>query len=520
MPYNGLTRREVLKLSAAGVIIAPGVGGLLAACSDKSIDSGGGGGGDTNTGPTQMADDFTVDVDTIKVGVVAPFSGVFSWLGDVVNESLDIALGEINNQMGGFGGAKVEVVRADADVLELAQGTNRAYNELASQDDVSGIIWCTALGLDFLFTDIERDQMPIVSVFQDLQLEKKLWPNAGPQSVFQTLLPFDLALDVVGGYVADDRGYTNTLLVRDSLLTSLYEQRVIELYEETAEKFNLEALPEVTFTTGAGDPGGIVSQMEDTNCETAVIVSTPDDTALIAKELQARDMDFVGRSAIEAGEFRPQLFGTPANMGEPRWIDLAEGAAKQGCLTAWHLAGMLYLPNLPIHEMVKNNTPDVKLTGGEESPADALWAILQGIRVAGTAKDRASIWMGMENTGEIQFTTLPFEFTEENHLRVRPEEAVLVTPEYGPEASSPYTPGPADTDPPYVLGKEWEEGEAMFGYEFGPVQVVRPTVEINKEIHPETVDIILEQGYGDQAVKEPPDATGLDVEMTDNGDLF
>jgi hypothetical protein len=46
--------------------------------------------------------------------------------------------------------------------------------------------------------------------------------------------------------------------------------------------------------------------------------------------------------------------------------------------------------------------------------------------------------------------------------------------------------------------------------------LVRPTLEANLRAQPEYMAYILENGFGTQCTKSPPDATGEDVEMTDD----
>ena len=74
--------------------------------------------------------------------------------------------------------------------------------------------------------------------------------------------------------------------------------------------------------------------------------------------------------------------------------------------------------------------------------------------------------------------------------------------------------GPAQTDPPYVLGLEL--GPELQSPDFvGLTHLVRPTLEANTRAQPDYMDWVLTNGEGTQCTKTPPDALGADVEMTD-----
>ena len=90
-----ISRRHFMSWAAkAGIGSAAAVslsGAVLQACS-----SGGGSRTATSGGGS---------TDTIKVGVIAPFSGIGAFIGTVTNNSLDAALQEINKRGGALGPA-------------------------------------------------------------------------------------------------------------------------------------------------------------------------------------------------------------------------------------------------------------------------------------------------------------------------------------------------------------------------------------------------------------------------------
>src|SRR4051812_34158014 len=95
-----LSRRLFMKAGLGSLAAAALSGSFLAACA-KGNDSGGVKSGSGDGGG-----------DTIKVGVVAPFSGVGAFIGTIVNNSLNTAVKQLN-ATGGIGGRKVQLVLRD-----------------------------------------------------------------------------------------------------------------------------------------------------------------------------------------------------------------------------------------------------------------------------------------------------------------------------------------------------------------------------------------------------------------------
>src|SRR5947199_9425326 len=172
---------------------AVGGGPLLAACS---------GGSSGRKGAS----------DTIKVGVVSPFSGIGSSVGTITHNSLDAAARQINAS-GGVGGRKVELVLRDAG-QELTNGI-KAYQEFSGDPHVAGVLWCGGLGFDESRNLMKRDQMPAIAVFEDPASSDDLYPAVDERSVFQLVMPEKMAVKVLCRDLAQDRGYKRAGLSLD-----------------------------------------------------------------------------------------------------------------------------------------------------------------------------------------------------------------------------------------------------------------------------------------------------------------
>src|SRR5437764_7402927 len=153
--------------------------------------------------------------DTIKIGVVAPFSGIGSFVGLITRNSLDATVHQINST-GGVGGRKVELVLRDAG-QELTNGV-KAYQEFSGDPHVAGVLWCGGLGFDESRNLMKRDQMPAIAVFEDPASSDDLYPAVPERSIFQLVMPESMAMKVLCRYLAEDRGYKRVGLLFDSTI--------------------------------------------------------------------------------------------------------------------------------------------------------------------------------------------------------------------------------------------------------------------------------------------------------------
>src|SRR5947209_5846175 len=185
---------------------------LLAACSSGS-------------GPSSKRAGAS---DTIKVGVVSPFSGVGSFVGTITKNSLDAAVQQINST-GGVGGRKIELVLRDAG-QELTNGV-KAYQEFSGDPHVVGVLWCGGLGFDESRNVIKRDQMPVMAVFEDPASSNDLYPAVPERTIFQLVESERMAIDILCHYLAQDRGYKRVAILYDSTVSegvkSYYRDAVV-----------------------------------------------------------------------------------------------------------------------------------------------------------------------------------------------------------------------------------------------------------------------------------------------------
>ena len=136
---NAMSRRNFVKLSG---VAAAGLGGvsILAAC-------GGGGGA-------------AADSDTIKVGVLGPFTGDVAQYGTAVRAGAELYIKQVNDK-GGINGKKVESVEQD-EKGDATEAVN-AYNKMVEDGCVAIIGDVTSTPSAAVAQASVADNMPLVS---------------------------------------------------------------------------------------------------------------------------------------------------------------------------------------------------------------------------------------------------------------------------------------------------------------------------------------------------------------------
>jgi ABC-type branched-subunit amino acid transport system substrate-binding protein len=469
-----VSRRDFLKWAGAAGIV--GAGALSGVSCGKSSEKAAAPSG-TNKGFGSGGG------STLKVGVIAPLSGVGAFVGRIVNNSLDAAVDQINST-GGVGGRKVEVLLRDSGT-DPAAGV-KAYQSFAGDRGVIGVLWCGA-GLEESRAQIQRDGMPVISVFVDLWSEGKLYPNAPERSIFQMIMPDKMAIDLLVDYAANDRGYDRVSFMYDTLLYS----PVKAYFEDALKKYKLSNGGIETYQLNDSDFGAQLQRLKNSKSDALFIWGLAGDTAGIVKQIDRLGASYIDTPTAKGTTWRPQILGSPGGTGEKTWAELAGSSAKAGTLTAWHVGGLVALPSFAIRQWIQKFLGK-RVTGGEESPADGLATLVEAVKHAGST-DRQKMVTAIETMGPIKFASIPFSYSKDRHLSKTRDDLILVTL----ERSS----GPATTDPPYQLGTEWKEVFPA-GY-VGPTQLVRPTLEANRRAHPDVIDEVLRLGYGTQCTKMP-----------------
>ncbi len=459
-----VSRRRFLAMVGAGATVMPATG-LLAGCSSTS-----------NT--------------TLKVGALTPLTGPLSATGAMVSNSLRASVRHLNAG-GGLGGRKVEVLLRDTG--PSADGSVRLYHELVGDRSVVALLWCGSPGLDQVTADIRGQALPVVTVFDDLFSSGQLYPQSQVpgRSVFQISPPAAHQLGALASYAATDRGYRSAGMIYDAALDPAGARRA--QFDRAFAGVGMTVVPPQSFTTGATDVGSQVGQLAISAPQVVYVDALPADVATVAQQLASSGAAYLDGPTAKGSLWRPQLFGSLRGMGDGMWASTAGDAATVGSLTATHLGALPYLPTFTVGSWLRRYL-GVDATGGEDGPADALAAVLQGIKKAGST-DRQKLSAAIETLSTVRFASLPFGFGPRRHLATVPDDVVILTLED--------LRGAAPTDPSYQLGREWRAGQLYGALAAAPTQLVRPTLAANRRAHPDVMGQIMAMGFGTQCTRGP-----------------
>ena len=150
---------------------------MLAACGGGSLSEEGGGGEGDDSGP-------------VKIGLAIPLSGVYSSLGEDMEQGFQLYLDENNDQLGG---RDIEIVKADEG--ETPQTGVPATTKLVTQDQVSAVVGivnsATALGLRDTFV---QSEVPLIIA------------NAGADDLTNPASPYIWRTSFTNGQVGEALG--------------------------------------------------------------------------------------------------------------------------------------------------------------------------------------------------------------------------------------------------------------------------------------------------------------------------
>ena len=182
-----------------------------------------------------------------------------------------------------------------------------------------------------------------------------------------------------------------------------------------------------TYQLGNSDFGPALQRLKAARPDMISIFGLSGDTANFVIQIDQLGSAYVDTPTAKdpSKGWHPHIFGSPGGTGDHSWADLAKDSAKPGTITAWHVGGLVYLPEFAIAGWMKKYL-DKLPTGGEESPADGLYTLLKGVEKAGTT-DRVRLVQAIETQGPLKFASSTFSFTADRHLNKTPDDMIIVT---------------------------------------------------------------------------------------------
>ena len=480
-----VSRRKFLGYGLTGAALLGSGPVLLSACGGDD-DSGKGGKTSTSKGGgTGKA------AETVKVGVISTYTGVAGFIGDITKRSLTAATKHLD-MIGGIGGRRVKLLERDIagpEGLPTPQLAVQAVQEFIDDPDCIGILWSGPLnGLPETLADVDDAGIPLVSVFGDLASYGALYPgnldnkDIPPEykgldlrSVFQMYLPDKMAIELLVDY-CKDRGYKSAGMIFDQLSFG----GAGDWWEAAMKDRGLEIAGLEKFSLFDSEYSQQVDKLRSAGGDALFIYGLSSNTAGIVKQVDAVGGRYSDAQTAMGSDWHPQIMGSPGGTGERSWVELAGQAARPGTLTVWFLGGLVGQPEFPIRDMLKAAGYGVP-TGGEESPADGLAALLRAAEEADSTDPDAMV-EALESGIEIKFASpLGFKFSKDRHLSKEKDDLILITLERQP------------FDMGYDLGKEF--GTTFPADYEGPVAFLDYTIEANKRSHPELMKEV-EAAYG------------------------
>src|SRR5205085_7980995 len=151
----------------------------------------------------------------------------------------------------------------------------KAYQAFAGDKNVVGILWCGGLGLDESRAQIQRDNMPVIAVFNDLASPGQLYPEGKERSIFQMLIPDKMAHEVLVKYAKEDRGYSKIGFIYDSLLLGSSKG----YWESAMRKYGVSSAGVESYQLGDADFGPQVGRLKSAGGQALFVWGLLGDTA-------------------------------------------------------------------------------------------------------------------------------------------------------------------------------------------------------------------------------------------------
>ncbi len=259
---------------------------------------------------------------SVKVAVIAPFSGPWARTGTLIKMGAEMAVDEINAQGGikALGGAKLELISADAgDTAEKAK--NAAQRLIAQEPDVVGGTGAWLSTFTLAVTEVtERAQVPWLTLsYADSITDRgfkyvfQTSPTASKQSVDALPTIIELAKNATG------KNPTSAGVIGDNTASPVSFLKPMR--EGGLAKLGMKVVVDETFTPPLSDATPLVQKIRSARPELLLFVtSTVSDLKLSLEKLNEFRL---AKGAIP-------LIGNGAHMGAPEVVknvptDLLEG---------------------------------------------------------------------------------------------------------------------------------------------------------------------------------------------------
>ena len=264
----GVGRRKLLQRTA-GVTTVAAIAGCTSSGGGDGTTTGSGGGDETTT---------SSDSDSLKIGVLLPFSGGYAWVGANVLPVVKMLAEDINSE-GGIDGRNVTVVQGDTEASPDASVS--ATDRLINVEGIDGLIGPTSITMSAVIDTIIENEVPTIT------------PTAGTTSlddrggdyVFRTVSSDSLGGRAIARAVTDQQ--YNSLQDYERVALMVGNKEVFQSFknpvQSSLEEFGATVTTAMDIRTGKASYTSEVQQMMDSDPEVCVLVASVEDSVKITE---------------------------------------------------------------------------------------------------------------------------------------------------------------------------------------------------------------------------------------------
>jgi branched-chain amino acid transport system substrate-binding protein len=243
--------------------------------------------------------------DTIKIGILGPFTGSLAFNAGEMKKGMMLALDEINSK-GGLFGKKVEIAFADTE-CKPDKGL-AAVKKLVTRDNVLvvGGGYCSSVNI----ATSEFCQFEECPVVVAIAISPTI-TNRGYDFVFRTSPNSPMFLNGINLWLAQVKKPKTVAFFMEN---SDYGRDGQKIWEEQCKKIGAKVLAKLYFEIGGTDFTSAISKLKDLNPDVVFNIASTTEAALIQK--QAKELDYATQWIGVGGQFTQAYFKMTGPISE------------------------------------------------------------------------------------------------------------------------------------------------------------------------------------------------------------
>ncbi len=235
--------------------------------------------------------------DTLKVGILGPFSGSLAFNAGEMKKGMELALDEVN-AAGGVQGKKLELVYGDTE-CKPDKGL-AAVKKLVTQDDVLAVGggYCSSVNIATSeFCHYEQAPAVVAIAISPTITER------GYDFIFRTSPNSPMFLEGINQWLAQVKKPKTVAFFMEN---SDYGRDGEKIWEEQCKKLGCKVLDKMYFEIGATDFTTQISKLKELKPDVTFNIASTTEAALIQK--QAEELNFVTQWIGVGGQFTDAYF--------------------------------------------------------------------------------------------------------------------------------------------------------------------------------------------------------------------